>query len=89
MRQTRRRPYGIPRSYRPAPAENQFAVKFVESGLKAWIMPAVANSACDMPYASAEVCNLARRDAEKATDDFRNYVLTAGILGVVAFLQAL
>jgi hypothetical protein len=52
-------------------------------------MPAVANSACDMPYASAEVCNLARRDAEKATDDFRNYVLTAGILGVVAFLQAL
>jgi len=89
MRQTRRRHYGIRRSYRPAPAENQFAVNFAKAGLNAWVLPAIADSVCNTPYASAEVCNLARRDAEKATSEFRNYAIAAGILGVVALFQAL
>jgi hypothetical protein len=89
MKRTRRHHYGVRRSYRPTPAESQFAVKFVEAGLRAWLVPALTNSVCNAPFANAEACSLALRDADKTTEDFRNYVITAGILGVATFLQAL
>jgi hypothetical protein len=89
MERNRKHYYRAQRCYQPSPAESQFAMKFAEAGLKAWVVPAVANGVCNSPYASAELCDLARRDAEKATEEFQSYAITAGIVGVVALFQAL